>query len=61
MSEYVLASLLNGISVFVGLYVLWSILKVSTTKQRAVSALVAGVVSGIVTLLIYAFIIGPTG
>ena len=55
MSQYILPSIVNGIAVFVGLFVLWSFvggMKAAPAQARATAAATAGVVAIIVTFVI---------
>lgn len=52
MSEFLLLSLVNGISVFIGLYVLWSLVKFGSLRQRAAYAAIAAAVSAVAGFLI---------
>lgn len=60
MSDFIIPALIGGISVFVGLFILWSVLRFATPRQRAGYAAIAGVVSALATLIISAVITGLT-
>jgi hypothetical protein len=55
MSQYILPSIVNGIAVFVGLFVLWSFvggMKAAPAQVRATAAATAGVVAIIMTFVV---------
>ena len=60
MTEYAIQALFNGLLVTVGLYALWSFMKVMSPRQRGWSALLAGLASAVASFLITALIVSAT-
>ena len=60
MSKLIIDSLVTFLSVFGGLFALWSVMSQMTRKQRFISAVVAGTFSALITIIISGTIIGST-
>lgn len=60
MTEYVVQGLFNGLVVTVGLYALWSFIGAMSPRQRGWSALFAGLVSAVASIVITAVIVTAT-
>jgi len=58
MNQFLIPALQNGLAVFVGLFVLWSILKFATWPQRAAYAGIAAAVSALAHFVIASLVAG---
>lgn len=60
MTQYIVQALINGLSVTVGLFLLWSVISRLPRKAKTIGSIAAGLVSALITLVISSMAAGAT-
>lgn len=60
MTQYIVQALINGLSVTVGLFLLWSVISRLPRKAKTIGSITAGLVSALITLVISSMAAGAT-